>query len=99
MGVVSGRGMGVGGRGNINPDNRLHLRERLDAGEAAADEDEGQQARAQRGVRGGGGACDAPEDAVADRRRLLDVLEADGVLREPGRGEGAVWCMALSLTG
>ena len=67
----------------------LQLGERLDAGVAAADEDEGEGRVADRGVAGGGGDVHLLEDVVAQADGLLDGLEADAVLGEAGDGEGA----------
>ena len=65
------------------------LGEDLDAGEAAADDDEGQQAVAL----GAGGQLrrlvEVAENAVADGDGLLDGLEADRLVGDPGDREGA----------
>lgn len=59
------------------------------AGEAATDEGEGEQALADRGILGGRGLGEVRQDAVAHGGRLLDLLEADRVLREARDGQQA----------
>ncbi len=67
----------------------LQLRQSLHAGVAAADEDEGQGGRTDRGVAGGRGDVELFEDVVAQADGFLDGFEADTVLRQSGDGERA----------
>ena len=79
----------AGDLGDVGADHVLQLRDRLDAGEAPADEDEGQQPAAPLGVPGAGGVVDAREHPVAQRQGLLDLLEAHGLLGQARDGQGA----------
>ncbi len=67
----------------------LQLRQRLHAGVAAADEDEGQSGVADGGVTGGGGDVHLFDDVVAQPDGLLDGLETDAEFGQPGNGQGA----------
>ena len=68
----------------------LDLGQRLDAGVAAADEDEGQQLRCARRVVGDGRRdVQLVEHLVAQRDRLLDLLEPDAQLGQAGDRQGA----------
>ncbi|CAM5632039.1 hypothetical protein SAURM35S_07714 [Streptomyces aurantiogriseus] len=67
----------------------LQLAERLHAGEAAADEDEGEGGVADRGVAGGGGDVHLFDDVVAQADGLFDGLEADAVVGEARDGQRA----------
>ena len=64
----------------------VQLRERLDARVAGADEDEPELGGV---VRVDRRALELQQDAVAERDRVSEVLEAHPVLREPGHGEHA----------
>src|SRR5690606_13179583 len=67
----------------------LQLAEGLDPRVAAADEHEGEGGVAERGVAGGRGDVHLFEDVVAQPDGLLDGLEPDRVLGEPGDRQGA----------
>ena len=79
----------AGDLGDVGADHVLQFRDRLDAGEATSDEDEGQQPAAPLGVPGAGGVVDAREHPVAQRQGLLDLLEAHGLLGQARDGQGA----------
>ena len=64
----------------------VQLGERLDARVSRADEDEAELGRV---VGMDRRALELQQDAVAERDRVSEVLEADPVLREPGHGKGA----------
>ena len=68
---------------------RAELGEDLDAGEAAADDDEGEQALALGTGREVRRLVEVREHAVADRDGLFDRLEADRVVGDAGDREGA----------
>ena len=65
------------------------LGERLDAGVAAADDQEREQPAAQRRVDRGGRGVQPGQHVVAQVDRLADGLERDAALGEPGDGQGA----------
>src|SRR5690625_6468039 len=59
----------------------------LTAGEASADEGEGEQSLADLGILGGGGLGEVGQDPAAHGDGLLDLLEADRVLRQARGGQ------------
>src|SRR5690606_21916869 len=61
----------------------LDLAERLDASETAAHEREGEQSAAQRRVPHRAGGLHLAEHGVAERDRLLDLLETEPELGQP----------------
>ncbi|MBM9466983.1 hypothetical protein JL106_06760 [Nakamurella sp. YIM 132084] len=65
---------------------RQTLGESLDAGQPAAHECHGEQPVTRRSGRGHGRPVERGEQPVADLHRLLDVLETDGPVDEPGDG-------------
>ena len=79
---------GVDG-GDQGPSHVLELGDGLDPGEAAADEDEGEQPTSTLGVPGGGGVLDAGQNPVAQGEGLLDLLEAEGLLGQARDRQGA----------
>src|SRR5690625_3924004 len=69
---------------------RTQLRERLDAGEPAADDDDGQQATTEFAVlRETRGLLEVPDQRVACCDGLLDRLHSDRVLSDAGDREGS----------
>ena len=79
----------AGDLGDGGADHVLQFRDRLDTGEAAADEDEGEEPTAPLGVPGAGGVIDAREHPVAQRQSLLDLFEPHGLFGQARDGQGA----------
>src|SRR5699024_9433089 len=74
----------AGGAGHV-----LDLADRLDTGEATADEGEGQHPAAYVRVPGGGGHVHLVQHLVAHGDGFFDLLEADAVLRQARDGQHA----------
>lgn len=78
----------AGDLGHRGTSHVLQLGDGLNAGEAATDEDEGEQPTPTLSVPGGGGVLDAREHAVAQRQRLLDLLESHRLLGQARDRQG-----------
>ena len=67
------------------PDQLLHFADRLDAGKAAADDDEGQQRLSAPGLGGDVGILETAEHPIADVKRIHHVLHHQRAIGEAGR--------------